>query len=164
MVYFWLDASAVVKRYVTEPNGTREMRYFFNRVPPEQMMICRPVTVGEVIFVLGCRIKDKTRFDQQKQMFETEVSQHPQVTKVYPTNNQTDDSVEFIETYSINSADAIILQCALDKANELRMDGHDLILVSNDKRLLKAAKSEGLRTFDPETDTQTSLNVLINSP
>ena len=80
------------------------------------MIICRPVTVGEVIFVLGRRIKDKQRFDQQKQLFETEVSQHPQVVKVYPTNTQMDDSLQFIEVYSINTADAIILQCALDKA------------------------------------------------
>ena len=132
MIYFWLDASAVVKRYINEPKGTPEMRYFFHKVPPERMMICRPVTFGEVIFVLGRRIKDKQHFDQQKQLFETEVSQPPQVVKVYPTNAQMDASLQFIEPHSINSTDAIILQCALDKANELRMDGHDLILVSSD--------------------------------
>ena len=163
MNYFWLDASAVVKRYVTEPKGTPEMRYFFGKVSPERMMLCRPVTVGEVIFILGRRIKDKQRFDQQKQLFETEVSQHPQVVKVYPTNTQMDDSLQFIEVYSINTADAIILQCALDKANELRMDGHDLILVSSDKGFLKAARSEGLRTFDPENNARAYLDGLINT-
>ena len=48
-----------------------------------------------------------------------------------------------------------IVQCALDKANELRADYDDLILVSfSDKDLIKAAKNEGLLTFDPETDSE----------
>ena len=168
MNYFWLDASAVVKRYITELNGTPEMRYFLGEVPAERMIICRPVTVGEVMSIFVRRKNrqqiDTVYFDQVKLLFETEISQHPDVVKVYPTNKQADDSVEFIETYSINSTDAYILQCALDKANELREDNHDLILVSSDKRLIRAAKSEELRTFDPETDTQTVLDVLINSP
>ena len=167
MNYFWLDASAVVKRYVTEPNGTPEMRYFFDKVHPERMMICRPVTVGEVISIFVRRKNDRqittANFNQIKQLFDTEISQQPDVVKVYPTNSQTDDSVGFIEPYSINSADAIILQCALDRANKLRPSGNDLILVCSDKRLLRAAQSEGLRTFNPETDSQTALDVLISS-
>ena len=168
MNYFWLDASAVVKRYIPEPKGTPEMQYFFNHVPAEQMMICRPVTVGEVISIFVRRRNDRTittvDFNQIRQLFETEISKQPDVVKVYPTNTQSDVSVAFIEPYSINSADAIILQCALDKANELRMGGHDLILVSSDKGLLKAARLEGLRTFDPETNSQAFLDVLISAP
>ncbi len=167
MIYFWLDASAVVKRYIIEPNGTPEMQYFFTKVPPDRMMICRPVTVGEVmsIFVRRKNNRDITtaNFNQIKQLFETEISQQPDVVKVYPTNSQADASVVFIESYSINSSDAIILQCALDKANELRIDGHDLIIVSSDKGLLKAARSEKLQTFNPETNAQAYLDGLINN-
>ena len=168
MIYFWLDASAVVKRYINEPKGAPEMRYFFDKVPAQQMMIWDPATVGEVrfVFVKYKNRKDDKRitaayFDQIKQLFETEVSQHPDVIKVAPTKDQTDASLEFIEEYPINSTDAIILQCALDKANELRTDNDDLILVSSDKDLIEAAQNEGLLTFDPETDAQTTLDVLI---
>ena len=162
MNYFWLDASAVVKRHVSE-DGTFNMKYFFNEVTPERMMICMSATVGEVIFILGRRIKDKTRFNTERRLFEVEVSQHPQVVKVYPTNIQIDASVEFIERYSINNTDAIILQCALDKANELRTNGHDLILVSSDGDFLKAARSERLQTFNPATNARAYLDGLINS-
>ena len=81
-----------------------------------------------------------------------------------PPSNQKDRLLgnSFMIT-PINSSDAYILQCALDKSNQLRTTGHDLILVSSDKSLLNAARSEGLLTFDPETDSQTTLNVLINS-
>ena len=166
MNYFWLDASAVVKRYIIEPNGTPEMQYFFGHVHPERMMICRPVTVGEVMSIFVRRKNDQqittANFNQIKQLFETEISQQPGVVKVYPTNSQTDDSVGFIETYSINSADAIILQCALDRTNELRINGDNLVFVSSDKRLIRAVQNEGLLTFDPETDSQSSLDVLID--
>ena len=171
MIYFWLDASAVIKRYIDEPKGTPEMQYFFDKVPSQQMVICDPATVGEVrfVFVKYKNRKDDKRitaayFDQIKQLFETEVSQHPEVIKVSPTKDQTDASLEFIEEYSINSTDAIILQCAFDKANELRADNDDLILVSSDQDLIEAAKNEGLLTFDPETDSQSVLQDLIGPP
>ena len=168
MNYFWLDASAVVKRYIEESDGTPEMRYFFDHVPPERMMICRSVIIGEVISIFVRRKNNReitiVDFNQIKQLFETEITQQPDVVKVYPTNSQADDSVRLIETYSINSADALILQCAIDQTIELRMKGNNLVLVSSDKRLLRAAQSEQLLTFDPETDSQTTLDVLINSP
>jgi hypothetical protein len=42
-------------------------------------------------------------------------------------------------------------------------DGDNLVLVSSDKRLLRASQSEGLPTFNPETDSQTALDILIDS-
>ena len=174
MNYFWLDASAVVKRYIVEEDGTPQMKCFFNCVPPGRMMICMSATVGEVISIFASRRniyknnpRDKRgitekRFDQVKQLFANEVSQHPEVVKVYPTNIQVDTSVEFIERYSINNTDAIILQCVLDKTNELQTHGDGIILVSSDGDFLKASRSEGLRTFNPETNKLVYLKSLIN--
>ena len=168
MIYFWLDASAVVKRYIIEPKGTPEMQYFFSQVTPDRMVICRPVTVGEVVSIfVRCKNRHQITpayFNQVKQLFETEISRQPDVIKVYPTNSQADASVEFIEAYSVNSADAIILQCAIDRTIELQMKGNNLVLVSSDKGLIRAAKNEGLLTFDPEADSQTDLDVFINLP
>ena len=164
MNYFWLDASAVVKRYITE-DGTTNMQYFFTHVHPGRMMICRPVTVGEIISILVRRKNSQhittAYFNQVKQLFETEIRQSADILKIPPTEMQEDVSVEFIEVYSINSTDALILQCAIDKTIELQMKGNGLVLVSSDKRLLRAAQNEGLLTFNPETDTQITLDVLI---
>lgn len=175
MNYFWLDASAIVKRYLNEEKGTSEMHYFFNHVPQERMMICVSATVGEVISIFTRRRninksdpknKDgitENSFKKLTQMFESEVSQHPQVTKVYPTNSQIDDSVKFIMKYPIGNYDAIILQCALNKANELRIIGNNLIMVSSDQKLLRTSRNEGLSTFNPETNKIKYLNDLINA-
>ncbi|MCI0387876.1 MAG: hypothetical protein MOB07_03770 [Acidobacteria bacterium] len=37
-----------------------------------------------------------------------------------------------------------------------------LVLISSDLRLTRAAKAEGLITFNPETDDQQTLDSLIN--
>lgn len=71
-------------------------------------------------------------------------------------------SWNLVEKHSINSTDAIILKCALDKAVSLRSAGDDLVLISSDARLVRAAKAEGLPTFNPETDDQAALDALIN--
>ena len=164
MDYFFLDASALVKRYIPE-TGTPQMNYFFAKVPPYRML-CLFEGGGEVIFVFGRRRNEggitSTRFYQIKQRFLIEVIHRAEVVKVIPIKNQIGRSWDLIEKHSLNSTDAILLQCALDRANELRIEGYNLVLVSSDKRLLRASQNEGLLTFDPETDSQAALDVLID--
>ncbi|MDE0482104.1 MAG: type II toxin-antitoxin system VapC family toxin [Candidatus Poribacteria bacterium] len=169
MNYFWLDASAIIKHYISE-TGTPEMNYFFAHVPLFQMY-CLLNGIGEVISIFVRHKNDdkyrnvtKTLFNQLKQQFENEFIYRNEVELVLATEDQITDSWELIEKHSINSTDAIILQCALDLANDLRSDGHRLVLVSSDKRLIRAAKGERMLTFDPENDTQTALDTLINVP
>ena len=166
MNYFFLDASAIIKRYIPE-TGTPKMNYFFASVPSYRMM-CLFEGGGEVIFVFGRRRNEgritATRFNQIKQRFLTEIIHHSEIVRTLPTKNQIGRSWELIEKHSLNSTDAILLQCALDKVSEMLPDGDNLVLASSDKRLLRAAQNEGLLTFNPETDSQTALDVLIDPP
>ncbi len=165
MNYFWLDASALVKRYVSEA-GTPVVNYFFTRVPLQQML-CLLESVGEIISIFVRRrnggVINESGFNQAMLNFRFEVSLCAEVEKVYPTESQIAASWELIETHSINSTDAIILRCVLDSAIELRADGDDLILVCTDVRLLRAAQAEGMLTFNPETDNQTTLDAHLHS-
>lgn len=143
------------------------MNHFFASVPSYRM-ICLFEGGGEVIFVFGRRRNEgkitATRFNQIKQRFLSEVIYSTEVVQVLPIKNQISHSWHFIERHSINSTDAILLQCSLDSANERRENGDNIVLVSSDRRLLRAAQNEGLLTFNPETDSQTALDVFINSP
>lgn len=166
MIYFWLDANAMAKRYVVE-NGTPLINYFFSRVSLERM-VCLFDSMDETRFVI---VKKRNRgeinsseFNQAIQQFEAEVVNSTEIVQVHATIDQKEAARQLIHDYPINSSDAYILQCALDKANQLRTSGDDLILVTSDKRLLDAARSERLLTFNPETDSQTTLEVLIDPP
>ena len=165
MIFFWLDASAGVKRYVVE-EGTSLVNHLFAHVPLDDMF-CLLEGVGEIISVI---VRNKNRgeittraFNQAKRLLDDEIIYRAEVELVLPTENQITASWEFIEKHSLNSTDAILLQCALDASIELKTSGDDLILVSSDKRLLSASRGEGLVTFDPETDNQTTLDFFINS-
>lgn len=166
MNFFWLDASAYAKRYVEE-KGTQLVNHLFECVPLGRM-VCLFQGAGEIIFVFVRRRNEgkitTTHFNQLREHFETQFIESDELERVFPTEDQITDSWELIEKHSINSTDAILLQCAIDRVNQLRINGDSLVLVSSDKRLIRAAQNEGLLTFNPETDLQTSLDVLINSP
>ena len=165
MNFFWLDASAGAKRYVAE-KGTPLVNHLFARVPLARMIYLFEGG-GEIIFVFVRRRNEgritTTRFNQLREHFETEFIDRDEVEKVFPTEDQITDSGDLIEEHSLNSTDAILLQCALDRVSEMLPDGDNLVLVSSDKRLLRASQSEGLPTFNPETDSQTALDILIDS-
>ena len=165
MNFFWLDASACVKRYIVE-EGTPLINRLFARVSLDEMF-CLLEGIGEIISVIVRRRNRRAltarAFNQAKRLLDDEIIHSEEVELVLPTENQITISWEFIEKHSINSTDAILLQCALDEASERRMSGDNLVLVSSDKRLLSASREEGLITFDPETDDQTTLDFLINS-
>ena len=165
MNYFWLDANAIVKQYVTE-TGTPVINYFFTRVSLNRIF-CLFDSMDETRHVFVRKknggIITITEFNQAIQRFEIEFIRRADVKQVNPTQNQKIASRSLIELHSINSTDAYILQCALDEADKLRTAGDDLILVSSDRRPLTSATKEGLLIFDPETDSQIDLDVLINS-
>ncbi len=165
MNYFWLDANAIVKQYVTE-TGTPLVNHLFTRVPLNQMF-CLFDSMDEACFAFVRKRNEGiitiVEFNQAIQQFKAEVIDRADVEKMEATQNQKIAARQFIDAYSVYHIDAYILQCALDKAGKLRTAGDNLILVSSDQRLLAAAKQEGLLTFDPETDSQIYLDNLINS-
>lgn len=160
---FWLDASAIAKRYVPE-TGSPLMNHLFSQIPATSL-VCLLEGVGEVISIL---VRGRNRgtlpavtFQQAMSRLDIEVIHNDDFEKYHPGSIEVAPSWKLIEKHSINSTDSIILKCALDRAAEIRTDGHDLVLVSADSRLVRAAKAEGLFTFNPETDSQSDLDALI---
>ena len=170
MNYFWLDANAIVKQYVTE-TGTPLINYLFTHVSLNRIF-CLFDCMGEVRFAIAKKKNEQrttiAAIDQAIQRFEDEFLYSDEVQQVHATESQKRAAWQRIDPHTgariINNTDAYILQCALDTVNQLRTTGDDLILVSSDKDLLVAAKKEGLLTFNPQTDNQTDLDNLINSP
>jgi predicted nucleic acid-binding protein len=129
MNLFWMDASALAKRYVSEI-GSPLMNHLFGRVPPLGM-IGLLEGVGGVISIL-VRHRNAGRITQSAFHhalldFRSEVSHCDDVEKVHPTPTQVSASWKHSGRYSLNSTDAVILRCALDKIIELRAGGNDLV-------------------------------------
>ncbi len=165
MNLFWLDASALVMRYSAE-RGSPQINLLLSQVSGWRLLLLLE-SVGEVISALVRKRNSgaltKHLFHQAITNFTAEIIYGPSVRKLHPDYQQVRTSWDLIGRYSLNSTDAIILRCALDEAAELRIMGHDLVLVSADARLIAAAQAEGLRTFNPETDDRTMLEALMET-
>lgn len=70
-------------------------------------------------------------------------------------------AIVHLNRHSLNSTDCIVLEASLTVATRLRSASEDLVLVASDARLLKAARKEGLLTFNPETQDQFALDALL---
>ena len=163
MNLFWLDASALAKRYLPE-TGTLLMNHLFAQLPPSQM-VCLWEGIGEVLSILHRRrnagLISLHASQQAIVALRTEILDQLEVEKIERTTAQVMNSWELLDQHALNSTDAMILRCALDYAATLQKVGHNLVMVSADVRLVRAAKAEGLQSVNPETNDVTFIDAFL---
>ena len=161
MIFYFLDASALAKRYISE-SGTPLVNHLIRTVP-EDRLILLIIGFGEILSILVRKKNSKqiteSFYYRSVVEFEKEFLNNPKILIQSVTDDLVRNSLSLIESYSINATDAIILECALDLDYELRAKGDDLVLVTTDIRLSNAAKSSGLKVWNPEADSQLDLEL-----
>ena len=159
----YLDASALAKRYVVE-HGTVVVNHLFRRVTRDDMM-CLTLGILEVISIFvrkkNASVVPHTTFNQAMTDFRSEVIDAANFTKIPATDSLINTAASLVEKHSLNATDAVILRSVLDLVVVLRATGDDLVLVTSDQRLLRAAQVEGVLTFNPETQTEGDLDALL---
>jgi predicted nucleic acid-binding protein len=163
MMHFFLDASALAKRYVAEP-GTPLIDHLLDRVAADRLIVLN-VGCAEVVSILVRRrnagLLTASTFSQALLQIGREIVHAANLRKIEPTNGLVIGALLHIQTHSINATDALVLHAALGLSHHLRYRGDDLVLVASDQRLLRAAGAEGLTTFNPEGQDQAVLALLI---
>ena len=165
MSHFYFDASALAKRY-TEETGSDKVDYLFGNVPLNRLK-CLIIGAAEVFWIC---VRKKN--DGRITLYEFT---HAVANLNREVTSGTSDlciesvpdalvwaSLNFVETYSLNSVDAIVLGSALETATELRRIDDTLVLVASDQRLLRAASNEGLLIFNPEIDPEDTLKAWLD--
>ncbi len=159
----YLDASVLAKRYIVE-QGTFVVNHLFRRVPRDNMM-CRTLGILEVMSTFvrkkNASVVPHTAFNQAMTDFRSEVIDAVSFTKISVTDSLVNAAATLVDKHSLNATDAVILRSVLDLATVLRATGDDLVLVTSDQRLLRAAQVEGVLTFNPETQTEGDLDALL---
>jgi predicted nucleic acid-binding protein len=160
VLYAYLDASGLAKRYIPE-RGSTTVDYLFTRIPSDRLFVLE-VGLAEVVSVFVRKRNagsiTPAEYAQAFAGFGNEVA-YPPIPRKLMVNALT--AFAFIETYSLNATDALLLRSALDLAAPLKAAGHDLVVVASDQRLLTAAGAEGLLTFNPETQSAADLDAMI---
>lgn len=160
MYHFYFDASALVKRYTREV-GTDKINFIFTNVSLARLK-CLTLGAVEVLWICVRKRNDGRvtgrQFAQAVSHLRREVINRQSGFKTVSVQDESVwNSVDFMQTYSLNSVNAIVLRSVLDVATELRGVGDTLVLVASDLRLLRAARAEGLQVFNPEMDSQQML-------
>jgi len=163
--YFYFDASALAKRY-TEEVGSGKIDFFFHNVPLARLS-CLTIGAMEVFWICVRKQNDgritNHQFERAVTLLRGEViNTQSDFKTISVPDSLVWGSMDLIETYSLNSVDAMVLRSALDVAAERRNIGDVLVLVASDQRLLRAALAEGLQTFNPEVDAQQILTDWIS--
>jgi predicted nucleic acid-binding protein len=160
---FFLDGSALAKRYVSEI-GSALVDVILDTVAEPRIYLLN-IGFAEVVSVL-VRKKNAggtsaTVFNQALLNLEREVIGSVGKHLLSFDNSVASDALPFIIKHAINSTDAIVLRVALDIAQLLRTRGDDLVLVASDQRLLRAAQAEGLTIINPESQDHAAIIALI---
>ena len=165
MKSFFLDGSALAKRYVAEP-GTLLIDFLFDHVSPDRLLVLN-IGFAEVVSVLVRRknagVLSAATFSQALIQLGQEIIHSTTLRKLEATNRLVIAALTHIQDHSVNATDAIVLHGALGLAGHFRNRADDLVLVASDQRLLRAAQAEGLVTFNPETQDQASLAILVGA-
>jgi predicted nucleic acid-binding protein len=152
-VFFLLwDASALTKRYVPE-NGHLTVDALFSAVPRTQM-ITSVLSYSETCAILVRKrngaVLSTPDFLSGRSALQTEVINDPDFGILAVEFSNVLDGIDLIDRHNLNSADGSILATFL-KFAQTQPSSTACVLVATDRRFLRAAQAEGLKTFNPET-------------
>jgi predicted nucleic acid-binding protein len=161
--FFYLDASALAKRYTPE-TGTALIDQIFAGAGLDRLYVFN-VGIAEIVSVF-VRKKNAGQlpaaaFTQALVNFGAEILSSTKVRVVDADSVLVVSALPLIEKHSLNATDAILLRSSLNLNADHRVGGDALVVVACDQRLLRAAQTEGLETFDPEKQGQSELVDLL---
>lgn len=154
MTHYFLDSSALIKRYIRE-QGTSWVRSITALSAGNTIYIAQ-VTPVEVVSGLSRRKREGFLSEEHARRIRALLTQH--VRRDYMQISLSErvmvSAMDLLEASPLRAYDAIQLASALDSNDGLVAARLPLLVfVSADKRLLDAAASEGLSIEDPNTRT-----------
>lgn len=160
--YLYMDPSALVKRYHDE-KGTELVNKLFKKLETGEERFTTSVwSIAESAAVLN-RIKNKLNIkeDDFAKILMAFFSEIKQFHFLEVNDERVLASIPYSLAHNINSSDALHLKTLKDVEKAVNLLGAKIVLVAADKRLLRAAKSEGVATFNPEEDEEKKLDGLL---
>ncbi len=159
MTTYFLDASAVVKRYLTEV-GSEYIADLFDQSLPNTFILAE-ITRVEVAAALAARQRARSGLTlKERELAVALLLRHcDREYKMVPlTPEILGRAIELTQSHRLRGYDAVQLAAALTTNKALRTAGlAELVFITADNDLIQAAVAENLPSQNPNT-YQTSLN------
>ena len=163
MNYFYLDPSALVKRYHIE-SGSDTVDYLLDKLlsNDKKLGITSIWSIPEIIAALNRRKNEQKvsvkKFSLLVSAFLNEVSKFFTVDF---NQGKIVESVSLILKHNLNSVDALHL-VSIKESNEIaKLVGNSLVVVAADERLLRSAMMEGFEVLNPEVSEKNDVDKLL---
>ena len=163
MNYFYLDASADAKLYFEEPGSDKMELLLDSLLTQAGRLVITSVTLAETVAVLNRKRNELRVPNHEYALLVARVFTDSERFSYWPVNDEDVlSAIPLIIAHNINSSDALHLHIALRLQNLLeRSKQGSLVLVASDKRLVRAARTEGLLILDPESVSATEIAALL---
>lgn len=150
MQLYW-DASALAKRYLLE-QGSEVALALFNLEAVS--MFASLMGYAETTAILRRKFNQRLiglrEFNLSRSFLEREVLLDPEFELFSVTDDDLLDGILLTDQHNLNTSDAAILAGFLRRTRAAPVSAAP-VLVASDRRLVRAAAAEGLRTLDPAT-------------
>lgn len=148
---FW-DASALVKRYTPE-TGSDTVQAIFGSSAAHEMASTAwgyAETYSILLRRLNGGLLDLPAFSTAVTALQAEVVNGPEFGLLPVADAAVFASIYQMRQHNLNATDAAILTALLEIAPPLAQDSPICVMIAADRRLLRAAEAEGLRSLNPE--------------
>jgi predicted nucleic acid-binding protein len=150
VAWYYLDTSALAKRYVREP-GSGWIRNLFASTQGHRLWTVR-LSGPELVAALWRKVRtgeeSAANMGQAVQAFRTDWQHRYQIVEVTPL--VAEEAMRLAEQHGLRGYDAVHLAAALSIVQVSRLSGGPaLVFLSADDQQLQAAQSEGLGVENP---------------
>jgi predicted nucleic acid-binding protein len=152
MNHFCLDASAHAKLYFEEPGSDKMELLLDSLLTQARRLVITSVTLAETVAVLNRKRNELRVPNHEYALLVARVFTDSERFSYWPVNDEDIlNAIPLITAHNINSSDALHLHIALGLQSLLvKSKQGSLIVVASDKRLVRAARAEGLLSLNPE--------------
>jgi predicted nucleic acid-binding protein len=150
MTYYFLDSSALIKRYLPE-KGTRWIRSTIATGTGNRVVIAQ-ITPAEVISGISRRKREGHISARHAEAVRQLLERHVKAgyVGIRLTEGVVSQACDLLEKHPLRAYDAVQLASAIESNNRLVSAGlAALVFVSADKQLLSVADNEGFAVEDP---------------
>ena len=153
MPIYYLDTSALMKRYVPE-EGSDVVRELFEGLTDSDALIISQLAILEMnsaaTRLLESRQTTQREYQRMLNQFERDIDYYD--FTIMPVRNElVISAIDVVREYSLRALDALHFTSATIIAR-LTSDNQNLVMVSADGKLLEACESYGILVLDPISD------------
>jgi predicted nucleic acid-binding protein len=163
MALFYLDASALVKRYKTE-QGSEVIDYLFEEKSADDRLVASFLVVIEIVGVaVRLRRNQTVTEDQLSELLARFNEDQQQTLELFQISQSVQGlAVKVVLEHGLRAADSIHLATMIELRRAADTAGVQLLTMAADKALCDASEREGLKVVNPEnTGALTQLKEFI---